>query len=232
MLKTVCGLILGAAIFFITQHVFLSIAILATIGVLCQVKYAIGLNASLSGADPVVTFGARSLGELKAIIAIPVSIQFFEFLAKSCVWGMIAIAILGFQSRDTLSPSEEANLENFARAFQEKSVVARAMSYPEAVAELEEMNKAIAAAFASNDVDAAHDPLHEAGHVLDELPELAKRQQLNDKAVAAIIAAVETLFNAFGKVDEKFHGGKGATYDEVKADVDSSMNVLRQYLAN
>jgi hypothetical protein len=105
-----------------------------------------------------------------------------------------------------------------------------AETYPEAVAELEEMNKTIASAFANNDVDAAHDPLHEVGHVLDELPGLAKKQELGDEAVAAISAAVETLFDAFGKVDEKFHGGEGATYDEVKAKVDSSMDVLRKYL--
>lgn len=105
-----------------------------------------------------------------------------------------------------------------------------AETYPEAVAELEEMNKTIASAFANNDVAAAHDPLHEVGHVLDGLPGLAKKQELGDEAVAAISAAVETLFNAFGKVDEQFHGGEGATYDEVKADVDSSMDVLRKYL--
>jgi len=105
-----------------------------------------------------------------------------------------------------------------------------AETYPEAVAELEEMNTVIAAAFASNDVDAAHDPLHEVGHVLDELPTLAKKQELSDDAVAAIGAAVEKLFEAFGKVDAKFHDGEGATYDEVKADVDASMDVLRQHL--
>lgn len=105
-----------------------------------------------------------------------------------------------------------------------------AETYPEAVAELEEMNKAIAAAFAANDIDAAHDPLHEIGHVLDELPTLAKKQALSDEAVAAIGAAVEKLLNAFGKVDEQFHGQEGATYDEVKADVDANMRVLRQHL--
>ncbi len=105
-----------------------------------------------------------------------------------------------------------------------------AETYPEAVAELEEMNKTIASAFANNDVDAAHDPLHEVGHVLDILPGLAKKQGLDGKAVSAISSAVETLFDAFGRVDEKFHGGEGATYDEVKADVDSSMEVLRKHL--
>lgn len=105
-----------------------------------------------------------------------------------------------------------------------------AETYPEAVAELEEMNKVIATAFASNDLDAAHDPLHEVGHVLDELPALAKKQELSDDAVAAIGAAVEKLFEAFGKVDAKFHDEEGATYDEVKADIDSSMEVLRQHL--
>lgn len=105
-----------------------------------------------------------------------------------------------------------------------------AETYPDAVAELEEMNKAIATAFASNDSDAAHDPLHEVGHVLDELPALAKKQSLSDEAVAAIGAAVEKLFDSFGKVDAMFHDGEGATYDEVKADIDANMEVLRQHL--
>lgn len=108
--------------------------------------------------------------------------------------------------------------------------VVHANSYPEAVAKLKELNKVIAAAFASNDVDAAHDPLHQIGRMLDDLPALAKKQKLGDNAVAEISISVEKLFDAFGKVDEKFHGGEGATYDEVKADVDSSMDVLRQYL--
>jgi hypothetical protein len=107
-----------------------------------------------------------------------------------------------------------------------------AETYPEAVAELEEMNKVIAAAFAAEDLDAAHDPLHEIGHVLDELPGLAKKHGLGDEAVAAISGAVEKLFDAFGKVDEKFHGAEGATYDEVKETVDTNMAILRQHLSS
>jgi hypothetical protein len=107
-----------------------------------------------------------------------------------------------------------------------------AETYPEAVAELEEMNKVIAAAFAAEDLDAAHDPLHEIGHVLDELPGLAKKHGLGDEAVTAISGAVEKLFEAFGKVDEKFHGAQGATYDEVKETVDANMAILRQHLSS
>jgi hypothetical protein len=105
-----------------------------------------------------------------------------------------------------------------------------AETYPEAVEELAELNEAIATAFSANDSDAAHDPLHEVGHVLDEMTDLAKKQALSDEAVAEIGAAVVKLFDAFGKVDSLFHDGKGATYDEVKADIDSGMEVLRKHL--
>jgi len=107
---------------------------------------------------------------------------------------------------------------------------AHAETYAEAVAELEEMNKTISAAFAANDIDSADEPIHEVGHVLDEVVTLAKKETMPEEAVAAISAAVEKLFDAFGRVDEKIHGGEGATYGEVQADIDAGFEVLRQHL--
>jgi predicted RNase H-like HicB family nuclease len=107
---------------------------------------------------------------------------------------------------------------------------AHAETYAEAVAELEEMNKTIAAAFAANDIDSADEPIHEVGHVLDEVVTLAKKETLPEDAIAAISGAVEKLFDAFGRVDEKIHGGEGATYGEVQSDIDAGFEVLRQYL--
>ncbi len=51
--------------------------------------------------------------------------QFLEFFAKSCAWGIISVAILWFQSPKTLSPEDEHNLEDFARAYQEKRLATR-----------------------------------------------------------------------------------------------------------
>lgn len=125
MLKIAAGAILGGASYYATSNAWLSAGTLAITGIVCQIIYATRLNAFLGGADPVATYSARSLGELKTAIAIPGSIQFLEFFAKSCGWATIAVAILWFQSPTKLSPEDESNLENFARAYQEKRLAAR-----------------------------------------------------------------------------------------------------------
>jgi len=105
-----------------------------------------------------------------------------------------------------------------------------AETYPEAVAELEAMNKTIADAFTKGDISAADEPIHEVGHVLEELVAMAKKESMDEAAVAAIAAAVESLFDAFAQVDEKIHGGEGATYDQVQADIEAGFKVLNQYV--
>ena len=125
MLKIAAGAILGGATYYVTRDALISAGVLAITGIVCQIIYARRLNALRGGADPVATFGARSLGELKAAISIPGSIQFLEFFAKSCGWAIVAVAILWFQSPTTLSPEDESNLENFARAYQEKRLATR-----------------------------------------------------------------------------------------------------------
>lgn len=107
---------------------------------------------------------------------------------------------------------------------------AHAETYAEAVAELDAMRSQISAAFAAGDPDQAHDPLHEVGHVLEHLVELATEQGLDADAVAEIGTAVDTLFDAFGRVDEKFHGGEEVAYSEVEADVDAAFATLRKHL--
>jgi hypothetical protein len=125
MLRIAAGAIVGGAFYYATSHALLSAGVLAVTGIVCQITYARRLNALLGGADPVATYGARSLGELKTAIAIPGSIQFLEFCAKSCGWGIIAVAILWFQSPNKLSSEDERNLERFARAYQEKRLATR-----------------------------------------------------------------------------------------------------------
>ena len=125
MLKIAAGAILGGATYYVTRHALLSAGVLAITGIVCNIIYAQRLNGLLGGADPVATFGARSLGELKAAISIPGRIQFLEFFAKSCGWAIVAVAILWFQSPTTLSPEDESNLENVARAYEEKRLATR-----------------------------------------------------------------------------------------------------------
>ncbi len=106
---------------------------------------------------------------------------------------------------------------------------AHAETYAEAVAELDEMRSEISQAFAAGDIEAADGPIHEVGHVLEDVVELARKEGLSAEAVAEIDAAVETLFDAFGRVDDKIHGREGVTYDEVEAEIDAAFATLRKH---
>jgi len=107
---------------------------------------------------------------------------------------------------------------------------AHAETYAEAVAELDAMRGQISQAFAAGDIDAADEPIHEVGHMLEDVVELAQKQGLEADALAEVGAAVDKLLDAFGRVDDKIHGGEGADYSEVEADVDAAFETLRKHL--
>lgn len=99
-------------------------------------------------------------------------------------------------------------------------------TYDEAVKELGEMRDKIRDSFAKDDVDTAHGPLHEVGHILEQLPELAKKAGHPEEILASVKEDSEKLFDLFDKVDRKLHGETGAAYDEVSADVDAALAKL------
>ncbi|GAB5402243.1 MAG: hypothetical protein Aurels2KO_04740 [Aureliella sp.] len=99
-------------------------------------------------------------------------------------------------------------------------------SFADALAVLSEQQKSISEAFMAGDPDAAHEPLHEVGHTLELLPDLAKEAGANEEAQTAISAAVEELFTAFGSLDEVLHGGEEISYDDVKDQISTAMESL------
>lgn len=105
-----------------------------------------------------------------------------------------------------------------------------AETYAEAVEDLDALRSQISEASAAGDIEKAHDPLHDIGHSLEHVVELANKQGLGADAVAEISAAVEKLLDAFGKVDAKLHDEPGAEYSEVEADVDAAFATLRKHL--
>jgi hypothetical protein len=117
-----------------------------------------------------------------------------------------------------------------AEAVGTEAAHSHAETYPEAVAELDGMREAIEKAFAANDPQAADEPIHEIGHVLEELSGMAKQAKLGVEAETAIDTAVEKLFDALAPVDEKLHGKEGKDYSEVKAEIDAAFEVLRKYV--
>jgi len=100
-------------------------------------------------------------------------------------------------------------------------------SYGEAVASLAELRDTMRDAFAAQDDDKAHGPLHEVGHLLEHLPELAEKHSPPIDSTAVKKDADE-LFDLFGKVDEKMHGAEGASYADVAERIDAGIDRLQR----
>ena len=100
----------------------------------------------------------------------------------------------------------------------------------EGLAELTALRNTIRDAFAANDMDTAHDPLHEVGDVLLAIPELTKKENIDSEKQASIQKAVDTLMDAFGRVDKTMHGQEGSTYAEESATIDAAVLELESLL--
>jgi len=96
----------------------------------------------------------------------------------------------------------------------------------DAIAELTTLRDTMRDAFAKNDLDAAHDPLHEVGHVLEAIPELAKKENVSAESQTAIETAASTLMDAFGAVDKTMHGQEGSSYSDESEKIDAAMASL------
>lgn len=101
---------------------------------------------------------------------------------------------------------------------------------PETVAEavkiLSEIRDEIRDAFKEDKAGDAHDPLHEVGHVLEDLESLVGKSELSDEDKTEAKEAVNTLFDLFTKIDDKYHGKEGAEYDDVADKIDEAIKTL------
>ncbi len=101
-------------------------------------------------------------------------------------------------------------------------------TYSEAVADLLVTHKAIADAFATDDADAAHGPLHDVGHLLEVIEELVKNSGRDDTTQKQLNAAIEQLFASYGDVDEKMHDeSQGKDYSDVAKQIENAINTLK-----
>lgn len=104
-------------------------------------------------------------------------------------------------------------------------------TYAMAVAEVVELNEKIRDAFAKDDMEAADEPLHELGHVLDEeIVSLAEKAEITGDDLATIKTSVDQLMGDFAKVDDKIHGKEGVAYSEVEKQVTDGIATLQKYV--
>ena len=130
--------------------------------------------------------------------------------------------LVGGGCSESSKPVDPGNSDKHVHSHEDHSPE----SMKDAVTELKAMRDTIREAFAKNDQDGAHDPLHEVGHVLEAIPELAKKEKVTTENQAAIEKAVNSLMDAFGRVDKTMHGQEGSTYSEESATIDATLAAL------
>ena len=99
-------------------------------------------------------------------------------------------------------------------------------TFSEAAEQLVAMKNKIRDGFAAGDLDSAHGPLHKVGNVLEDMVELAEKEDISAEQLEAVKQAKETLFDAFGNIDKTFHGGEGSTYEEEAEAIQAAMKVI------
>jgi hypothetical protein len=100
------------------------------------------------------------------------------------------------------------------------------------VAEIREHRDAVKAAFDADKQDDAHDPLHQIGHLIAQLPDAAAETDLAESDWNEVKQASDKLMAAFGKVDALFHGDKdGLKFAEIEQDVQEAIAVLEAKVA-
>lgn len=101
-----------------------------------------------------------------------------------------------------------------------------------ATKELREKWLQIQTAMDNGDPDAAHDPLHEVGSLLEAMPDLAAETDLSESEWNEVKSDVDGLRTAFGDIDSTFHkdGDKVAAYDAAKSTIDQGIAALEAKL--
>ena len=98
-----------------------------------------------------------------------------------------------------------------------------------AIEELTELNDGVSAAFAEGDTEAAHGPLHDVGHLMENVSKLAAASELSDEAKASVEKNVDALFELFGSVDKKMHGDEdGKDYKDVSKDIAAAIAAITE----
>jgi len=108
---------------------------------------------------------------------------------------------------------------------------AEPLNFADALKKVEEAKEKICKAFEQGTPDEAHDALHQVGHMLEELPQLATQgRELSTDTVTQIDQAVESLFDGFGKLDDTLHGGAEVELDKINQQLTQALVNLRKVL--
>jgi hypothetical protein len=93
------------------------------------------------------------------------------------------------------------------------------------VEKLEALRTTVSDSLKAKDTNKADDAVHEVGHVLEDIPELAK-EAVDEAQHADLKKDVEELFDHFEKLDDEIHSGKEVSYDAVGEKIDAAIERL------
>jgi len=102
----------------------------------------------------------------------------------------------------------------------------QATSLKKALETIERYRAEIKEAFSKKQPEDAHDALHEVGHSLESITNLAGTT--TTEAKQSVKKAVDELFACFGAMDDTLHGKTGKSYDEVGERIDAAMAILNR----
>jgi len=100
-----------------------------------------------------------------------------------------------------------------------------ATSLKEALETIEKYRAEIEEAFSKKQPEDADDAIHEVGHSLESLTNLAGAT--TEEAKQSVKKAVDELFACFGAMDDTVHGKTGKSYEEVGDRIDAALAVLK-----
>ena len=154
-----------------------------------------------------------------------------KFIAPACC--LVALVLFtGCQPEATTSEKEAEHGHGHDHGH-EHDHSDRPQSLREAIVELKELSDSFCAAMDEDNTEAAHDPLHHLGKLLDAMPELAADTDLPEDQWKQVKDQVDQLFDAFGTVDATFHekdGDKKAAYEDVKQTIEEGIAALEASL--
>jgi len=103
------------------------------------------------------------------------------------------------------------------------------LSFGQAIGQIKELAGTISQAMAKDDADAAHDPLHQIGHLLNDLPHLAEHEELSEENLKLLRGAVAKMMDAYSAFDATMHGEEGKSYDDIKSDIAAALETLESF---
>ena len=110
MIAIISGAAIAIAVRSFTSLGWWSVIFFWFFALAAQMAYAKLLYRLLGGADPVATYGARNLKQLRMHVHVPLPLLLFSFFARAFGWAGLVSALfaVGWLEFATVTPKEHA----------------------------------------------------------------------------------------------------------------------------